>query len=544
MQVIASLDHPNILPVYEANEQSINGSPLMYMVMPYRQAGSLADWLQRYGDILLPQVVGGIVMQAAEALQQAHDKNIVHQDIKPSNFLIRDGKEFADQPDLQLADFGIAKVIAPDSKMTMTTRGTPIYMAPEQWEGHPIAATDQYALAIMAYQLLTGKPPFEGKQAQVMYQHLQEQPPPPSYINPQISPALDGVILQALAKKPDERFPSILAFANAFQRALVSPLPPSRNTSPSATTVVVASRSSSSNLPATALLYGILTVLLSLLVGATLYTFGKLPSYIVTMGSVIWGALGALVGAILINLLSKETIGSMLQQAKPLRASTGSFVTVAVLSLIVSSLPSSLSAVNSPTKNTTIPLQSYEKTLVLNDPLTNNDAANNWFIYKDPPYGSCTFSGNAFHIRYSIPHYYLFCTAQTSDFSNFVYQVQMTIVEGDIGGIVFRVNSTSTQFYYFHININGQYGLDLIVDNTRKNAISLARGYSSDIQSQQNVIAVVANNNTFDLYVNSTLVGTAIGPGSAHGGGQVGLIADSYDATTEVASTNAKVWTF
>ncbi len=120
----------------------------------------------------------------------------------------------------------------------------------------------------------------------------------------------------------------------------------------------------------------------------------------------------------------------------------------------------------------------------------------------------------------------------------------MTIVEGDVGGIVFRVNSTSTPSYYFHININGQYGLDLYADNTRKNAISLARGYSSDIQSEKNVIAVVANNNTFDLYVNSTLVGTAIDPGSAHGGGQVGLIADSYDATTEVAFTNAKVWTF
>jgi serine/threonine protein kinase len=92
-------------------------------------------------------------------------------------------------------------------------------MAPEQWTGNPVPATDQYALAVMAYQLLTGTMPFQGKLHSVMYQHLQEHPQPPSGLNPNLCAAIDTVLLRALAKKSEERFPSIQEFAHALEQA-------------------------------------------------------------------------------------------------------------------------------------------------------------------------------------------------------------------------------------------------------------------------------------------------------------------------------------
>lgn len=585
MQVIASLDHPNILPVYEANEQSINGTPLMYMVMPFRQVGSLADWLHQHGDILSPQVVGGIILQAAEALQQAHDKNIIHQDIKPSNFLIRGGKEFADRLDLQLADFGIAKVIAPDAKMTMATRGTPIYMAPEQWQGHPVAATDQYALAIMAYHLLTGKPPFQGNQPQVMYQHLQEQPPPPSHINPQISPALDPVILRALAKKPDDRFPTIMAFAYAFQQALVgtSPrqsqkvvLPPQATEEKGneplgtprqtdvATDLGTSSSPTSNSRQGTALLYGIATVLLSLFVGAALYALGRLPSYIVTMVSIIWGVLGAIVGTIIVNLFSKATIGPTLRQAKRSLAISASIVTVALLAVIILFLPPSLPSTiastdhaptaTSNTVTTTISSADATATVIAANP-DNYPPADGTLALYDPlsqpgewndmsfpsTAGKCQFTNDSYHVIESNSQYFAYCPGKTH-FINFAFEVQMTILLGDCGGIVFRASGIVGNNYLVVVCQDQTYSLYVIRNNGIESTL-ISNNKSLAIHQglkQSNVVAVVANGVTLTLYVNYQNVGSVTD--NAYSEGQVGVVAYPVTQSTEVIYKDARVW--
>ena len=156
----------------------------MYMVMPYRQAGSLADWKRtHFAYHLLPlAAVERIVEQAALALQHAHDREIIHQDVKPSNFLVQGNADYPGELHLQLADFGVAKVMMTSESQVI--RGTPTYMAPEQWEGHPVPATDQYALAVMAYELLTGRPPFVGNGYQHMWhQHVHIHPDPPSRVN-------------------------------------------------------------------------------------------------------------------------------------------------------------------------------------------------------------------------------------------------------------------------------------------------------------------------------------------------------------------------
>src|SRR5260221_1410365 len=222
-KTIAMLDHPGILPLYDYGEQNVNGAMLTYLVMPYREEGSLANWLQKGGGALLSlQGVEQMVQQAAAALQYAHDHQVVHQDVKPSNFLIRTGMSNPRRPDLLLADFGIAKLSLFVSSTSLSIRGTPTYMAPEQWEGHPVPATDQYALAVMVYGLLTGRPPFQGSPMQLMYAHVNTLPLAPSLLNRHLSASIDAVILRGLAKRSEGRFPSILAFAFAFRQALRS----------------------------------------------------------------------------------------------------------------------------------------------------------------------------------------------------------------------------------------------------------------------------------------------------------------------------------
>src|SRR6266568_6506171 len=149
-RAIVKLDHPHILPLYDYGEERLGNMTIIYLVMPYRQEGSLADWLRQRGQagLLSPPEVAHIVRQAASALQHAHDRQIVHQDVKPSNFLIRQRPEKPTRPDLLLADFGVARFSTATASASQTVRGTPTYMAPEQWEGHPVPASDQYALAI------------------------------------------------------------------------------------------------------------------------------------------------------------------------------------------------------------------------------------------------------------------------------------------------------------------------------------------------------------------------------------------------------------
>jgi serine/threonine protein kinase/streptogramin lyase len=221
-RAIARLDHPNILPLYAYGEEMFHDQPLTYLVMPYRKEGTLASWLRQRGSaaLLSPAEVAPLLEQAAGALQHAHSQHVIHQDIKPTNFLIRLREDQPNRPDLLLADFGIAKLTSATASASQSIRGTPTYMAPEQWDGHPLPATDQYALAIMVYELLVGRPPFQGGPGQVMSQHYLALPPAPSTLNPRLSPAIDAVLLIALAKQPNERFHSMTAFARAFQQAV------------------------------------------------------------------------------------------------------------------------------------------------------------------------------------------------------------------------------------------------------------------------------------------------------------------------------------
>jgi serine/threonine protein kinase len=219
-RAIAALEHPNILQVHEFGAEN----DLMYLVMPYMPDGSLFDAMRPGGSKrrltlpIEPAKAAPIIFQAASALEYAHRHNIIHRDVKPENFLVRydrDGKM-----ELFLADFGLVKEYHPGSNTNTLAVGTADYVAPEQIEGHPVPASDQYALAVMTYELLVGRLPFTGAVAEVALKHLRETPPPPRSLNPAIPEEIEQVILRALRKKPQDRWPSVMEYARAYSEVL------------------------------------------------------------------------------------------------------------------------------------------------------------------------------------------------------------------------------------------------------------------------------------------------------------------------------------
>src|SRR5579883_2310277 len=167
--------------------------------------------------ILSPQQVLRYLEEAAQALHYAHERGLIHLDVKPANLLLdAEGR-------LMLADFGVSVLLDGYTHASLHYYvGTPLYTAPEQWLEQPRPASDQYALAVTCYQLLTGRPPFTGNLYSVMHGHLQGSPPPMSEFNPLIPAQIEEVIRRALAKDPEDRYPNVLAFAQAYRDALES----------------------------------------------------------------------------------------------------------------------------------------------------------------------------------------------------------------------------------------------------------------------------------------------------------------------------------
>lgn len=220
-RLVAQLKHPRIVHLNAYDEDTVDSVPIIYLVTPYYKDGSLAKWLKQRGTSQLSlDDVKYLIGQAADALQYAHGFQIIHSDIKPSNFLIdTEGIANPNRPNLLLSDFGVARFTASSpTRAGMSYPGGLTYMAPEQFNGQTTAASDQYSLAIVAYELLAGHPPFQGTPQVVIRQHLETPPDPPSSANAAVPRSVDTVILRALAKKPEDRFGSVEAFSNALQR--------------------------------------------------------------------------------------------------------------------------------------------------------------------------------------------------------------------------------------------------------------------------------------------------------------------------------------
>lgn len=222
-RLIASLQHPHILPVHDFGE----ADGYTYLVMPLIEGGTLARYLRAHKPLPLPQIAR-IISQVGDALDYAHSRGIVHRDLKPSNVLLDQ------RGNCLLSDFGVAKMVEGNVHFTKTggVVGTPAYMSPEQGLGRQIdQRTDIYALGVLLYEMAVGHPPFEADTPMaVMLKHVHDPLPLPHLRNPELPEAVETVILKALAKEPEDRYQSAGDMIKALQMAIdqvAAPVTPS-----------------------------------------------------------------------------------------------------------------------------------------------------------------------------------------------------------------------------------------------------------------------------------------------------------------------------
>jgi serine/threonine-protein kinase len=217
-QSAAALNHPTIVSVYDTGDENENGTSVPYIVMEYVEGRTLRDVLQTEGP-LLPERALEVTGDVCDALEYSHRAGIVHRDIKPGNVML------TPNGDVKVMDFGIARAVAASSTtMTQTASviGTAQYLSPEQARGATVdARSDIYSTGCLLYELLTGEPPFTGESpVAVAYQHVREDPEPPSGKKLDLSGAVDAIVLKAMAKNPDNRYQSAAEMREDIERWL------------------------------------------------------------------------------------------------------------------------------------------------------------------------------------------------------------------------------------------------------------------------------------------------------------------------------------
>jgi eukaryotic-like serine/threonine-protein kinase len=229
-QSAASLNNPSIVAVYDTGEDLSSGVPVPFIVMEFVDGRTVRDLLIE-GHRLLPERALEITSGVLRALEYSHQAGIVHRDIKPGNVMVtRNG-------DVKVMDFGIARAMS-DAQATMTQTaqviGTAQYLSPEQARGERVdARSDLYSTGCLLYELLTGRPPFTGDSpVAIAYQHVRENPVPPSRLDPSLPPWADSIVLKAMAKSPNDRYQSAAEMNADIQRAAsgmqVAAAPPTR----------------------------------------------------------------------------------------------------------------------------------------------------------------------------------------------------------------------------------------------------------------------------------------------------------------------------
>ncbi len=227
-QAVASLRHPNIVRIYDfESSTSDNEDSMAYMVMDYVEGQTLADYIHStssVGNFPTNSEIAHLFIPIGSAIDYAHQHGMIHRDIKPANILL-DQHNTAQNPmgEPILSDFGIAKIMGTATgTLTSSSIGTPLYISPEQAKGQPLSeASDIYSLGATLYEASTGRPPFLGDSPYaIIHQQITDPPPSPRQFNPNLSPALEAIMLRCLAKDPAERFPSAAAFTAALKQTL------------------------------------------------------------------------------------------------------------------------------------------------------------------------------------------------------------------------------------------------------------------------------------------------------------------------------------
>ena len=647
-RIIARLKHPHIVRILEFDVKD----HIPYIVMDYAPNGTLRQRCPR-GSILPPTTVVSYVKQLAAALSYAHQQKLIHRDVKPENILLGPDEE------VLLSDFGVAIIAQTQAQYLENIAGTVTYMAPEQIQGKPRPASDQYALGITVYEWLCGATPFSGTYTEIALQH--ERVPPPS-LRKQVSTIpseVEDVVLTALAKDPQKRFATIQAFAVALGQAYgdqptkeqplsmmlansqvhlparVTPSSPPQlvhGSSPVITaenTVHLSQRalstppyahvngqylSASPVLPATSdhrqaaqplPLPGVLPRRHnSALPFSFLFNQQKQPLSLGPQAPDIDGSSSSHNSACLLSphsLHQENTTREQLilpgihtptptsEHVRPFHyrelsmsaitllfflvifiiggsglfyftttyqpnawrfqatATAGASIIATAQASTTSQAQATTGAIATQTAQQEIYTQATSNLPIINDPLTSpDDFGWNSTQYTDAQnkgIGSCQFIENAYHDA-ALPGYLINCMATQTHFSNLAYQIELTIVDGNSGGLVIRGDSNSSG-YYFRLSANGTYFFQKISSDTSGNIRQtvLASGSNSAIKTghnQTNLITVIARGKNFYLYINKQYVDST--NDGTYTSGQIGVYAESDTSQTEVIFRNARIW--
>ncbi len=276
-QAAANLSHPNIVPVFDWGE----ADSTYFIVMEYVDGRSLSNLLRAEGPLLADRAAA-IGAEVASALAFAHSRGVIHRDVKPGNVLL------AHSGQVKVTDFGIARASNTTESLTQTgaVMGTATYFSPEQAQGLSVdGRSDIYSLGVVLYEMVTGRAPFSADSPiTVAYKHVRETPPPPREINPSVPPEFEAVILQAMAKSPDDRYQSaeeLRADLMRYQQGRPVLANPALAEAP--TTVQAAATGQTQVLPTAeqpkrdrrTRTYVILLIILLLLLGAVIYLVGR-----------------------------------------------------------------------------------------------------------------------------------------------------------------------------------------------------------------------------------------------------------------------------
>lgn len=546
---IGTLSHNHILPLYDFGEQR----PWYYLVMPYIEGGTLRDYLLKR-DVLTFEDAGNFLEQMAAALQHAHDHGVVHRDVKPSNILLRsDGYAY-------LGDFGLAKAKMEVDCLTHVGAmiGTPEYMAPEQSNGANDHRSDIYSLGIILYQMLTGRVPFIAHSpVAVTLKHLQTQPIPPSQLNNSIPPAIEAVMLKALAKDPIDRYQQAMFFAADYRKARKALREgqtlqqnkdnvwldkEEQNLHKNEVNILVTS-------PAITRIAPIAEVHLTQADSLPHYVPPRkiqphVPSLWKRYGRKRPGA--ALHIALLILIIPGLLIPSLLLQ----------HIIQHSLTKRGQNTPTSLimqKATAQVHQQATLAAQAHVKAAAgitaaigAGKVLYSNDLLNSAYGWLNDGY-QCFFTSTGYHVITSA-HSASWCYYNQNLFSNAVITAEMRLLHGDIYGIVFRLNPGSKAFYVLEINIQGEYRFVRAQGNNPYRWLTLIDWTHSDAilsgYERTNMILVVAMGNQATIYINKQLVIPGfLDSDSPYLSGFIGfLVEGDNQGSTEAVFSN--IWVF
>jgi serine/threonine protein kinase len=581
-RLLMDLRHSHIVRVLEFGVEL--DTP--FLVMDYAPNGNMR---QRYGKDtrLTPLTAATYARQVASALQYAHDQKLVHRDVKPENLLLQRNDE------ILLSDFGIAMIARTSrSQKSDAIVGTATYIAPEQIQGKATFASDQYSLAVIVYEWLSGNTPFHGSFSEICAQHVFTPPPPLHEVVPDILSDIESVVMTALAKDPQKRFASVMAFANALDHACRSnpaeqvtflsqqpemlarlstseraayhvefAPPPSYATEALDEAPVQSAGGNKESVPR-----DYLTARLENEQKANAYAsrVSAWPAFVSHEQNEARGQSGrgkarhkfspriwtiALVLLALFLCINGYLYFAVFSPAHRDQATSQTAVSPTVLSTATPAptekpTPSPVPrptptqpVVLPPSQPAPTPTPRPGSVLVLNDPLTAQDA-NQWSVISYAGNaGGCGFNNGAYHAIAAQAGTFALCTAQATNFANFTYQVRMTITSGsaaDGGGLVFRVSNGSA--YRLHVGMNGSFDL---VDQDKR----LASGSSPAIKQglgQTNVLTVVARGSSITLYVNEQQIAQV--NDSLSSSGAIGMMAVDFSNPTDVSFNDAQVW--